>query len=183
MVACCRCTIGLNIALMTLFLSLTVTFFLLAAGVTHKTVNKVSINSLLGDCFLAHWTRSDFVCSIVLIVCADVQAGGYFGVWTAGVAWYIAFAELLNEVWFRGRVSVISFAFLLHWLFVCLCLHSLPSAIWCGLELCLHLLQVVIPLGSMTWPNKKHESAVGKKDDLPSSQRSIQAGGTPRTVV
>ena len=33
------------------------------------------------------------------------QAGGYFGIWTAGVAWYIAFAELLNEVWFRGRVS------------------------------------------------------------------------------
>lgn len=27
------------------------------------------------------------------------------GIWTAAVAWYIAFAELLNEVWFRGRVS------------------------------------------------------------------------------
>ncbi len=35
-----------------------------------------------------------------------LQAGGYFGVWTAGVAWYIAFAELLNEVWFRGRVRL-----------------------------------------------------------------------------
>ena len=34
-----------------------------------------------------------------------LQAGGYLGIWTAGVAWYIAFAELLNEVWFRGRVS------------------------------------------------------------------------------
>ncbi len=33
------------------------------------------------------------------------QAGGYFEIWTAAVAWYIAFAELLNEVWFRGRVS------------------------------------------------------------------------------
>ena len=28
-----------------------------------------------------------------------VQAGGYFGVWTAAVAWYIATAELLNSVY------------------------------------------------------------------------------------
>lgn len=34
-----------------------------------------------------------------------LQAAGYFGVWTAASAWYIAFAELLNETWFRGRVS------------------------------------------------------------------------------
>ena len=34
-----------------------------------------------------------------------VQAGGYMGIITAAIAWYIAFAELINEVWFRGRVS------------------------------------------------------------------------------
>lgn len=33
-----------------------------------------------------------------------LQAAGYWGVWTAASAWYIAFAELLNETWFRGRV-------------------------------------------------------------------------------
>ena len=30
-----------------------------------------------------------------------MQAGGYFGVATAAVAWYIAFAELVNEVYRR----------------------------------------------------------------------------------
>ena len=35
-----------------------------------------------------------------------LKAAGYFGVWTAGAAWYIAFAELLNETWFRGRVCL-----------------------------------------------------------------------------
>ena len=35
---------------------------------------------------------------------ALLQAAGYLGVWTAASAWYIAFAELLNETWFRGRV-------------------------------------------------------------------------------
>ncbi len=34
-----------------------------------------------------------------------IQAAGYCGEWTAIIAWYIAFAELLNECWFRGRVS------------------------------------------------------------------------------
>lgn len=38
----CRCTIGLNVALMTLFFSLAITFFLLAAGQTHRRVLKVS---------------------------------------------------------------------------------------------------------------------------------------------
>lgn len=38
-------------------------------------------------------------CSVLL------QAAGYFGIWTSLVAWYIAFAELLNETWFRGRVG------------------------------------------------------------------------------
>ncbi|KAA6424429.1 hypothetical protein WJX79_007310 [Trebouxia sp. C0005] len=106
------CTIGLNVGLMVLFLSLAITFFLLAAGVTHTRANK---------------------------------AGGYFGVWTAAVAWYIAFAELLNEVWFRGRV--------------------------------------VIPLGSVTWPNKRHEQSMqGKGDGMPSSQRSI-GSAQGQTVV
>lgn len=77
------CTIGLNVALMLLFFSLSITFFLLAAG------------------------QSNTKC---------MKAAGYFGVWTAGCAWYIAFAELLNETWFRGRV--------------------------------------VVPLGTMTWPNR-----------------------------
>lgn len=40
-----------------------------------------------------------------------MQAAGYFGVWTAASAWYIAFAELLNETWFRGRVSLLLFEF------------------------------------------------------------------------
>lgn len=107
------CTIGLNVGLMILFLSLAITFFLLAAGVTSHRANK---------------------------------AGGYFGIWTAAVAWYIAFAELLNEVWFRGRV--------------------------------------VIPLGSVTWPNKRHEKATGStqgKGDMPGSTRSIASQG--QTVV
>jgi len=95
------CTLGLNVGLMTLFFSLSVTFFLLAGGVNHPRVNK---------------------------------AGGYLGIWTAGVAWYIAFAELLNEVWFRGRV--------------------------------------VIPLGAMTWPNKKHS----QHEEKTASQRSMNAG-------
>lgn len=29
----------------------------------------------------------------------EIQAGGYLGVWTAAVAWYIATAELLNSVY------------------------------------------------------------------------------------
>lgn len=62
-------TLVINAALMTLFSSLVVTFFLLAAGETgHPKLTK---------------------------------AGGYFGVWTAGVAWYIATAELLNSVYRR----------------------------------------------------------------------------------
>ncbi len=38
----CRCTIGLNVALMVLFLSLSVTFFLLAAGQTNTKCMKAS---------------------------------------------------------------------------------------------------------------------------------------------
>ena len=55
----------------------------------------------------------DLLCVFLSDPCVyiNVQAGGYFGIWTAGVAWYIAFAELLNEVWFRGRVS--------HWQVCC----------------------------------------------------------------
>lgn len=34
---------------------------------------------------------------------------GYFGIYTAASAWYISFAELFNEIWFRGRVSLQSF--------------------------------------------------------------------------
>lgn len=45
------------------------------------------------------------------------------------------------------------------------------------------VLQVVVPLGSMTWPNKKHEAVAGKNSDLPSSQRSLPAGGAGTTVV
>jgi len=55
----------------------------------------------LSDCLQVHFT----LCLVIKLVSLLWQAGGYFGVWTAGVAWYIAFAELLNEVWFRGRVS------------------------------------------------------------------------------
>ena len=58
------------------------------------------------------------------------QAGGYFGIWTAGVAWYIAFAELLNEVWFRGRVSSITQL-------------SVGLLFWCSFDgaLCAYILQ------------------------------------------
>ncbi len=42
-VVICRCTIGLNVGLMVLFLSLAITFFLLAAGVTHHRANKVCV--------------------------------------------------------------------------------------------------------------------------------------------
>ena len=38
----CRCTIGLNVALMTLFFSLSITFFLLAGGERHPRVTKVT---------------------------------------------------------------------------------------------------------------------------------------------
>ena len=34
-----------------------------------------------------------------------LQVTGYVGIYTAASAWYISFAELLNEIWFRGRVS------------------------------------------------------------------------------
>ena len=34
-----------------------------------------------------------------------MQAAGYCGELTAAIGFYIAFAELLNETWFRGRVS------------------------------------------------------------------------------
>ena len=94
-----RCTIGLNVALMVLFFSLAVTFFLLAGGQRHPRVRKVS---MVTGCW--HVGPHESFCSTTLCVCI-LQAGGYLGIWTAGVAWYIAFAELLNEVWFRGRVS------------------------------------------------------------------------------
>ena len=46
-------------------------------------------------------------------------------------------------------------------------------------------LQVVIPLGSVSWPNKRHEKVTGasKGDGLPSSQRSIGAANGGQTVV
>ena len=34
-----------------------------------------------------------------------LQASGYIGLYTAASAWYISFAELYNEVLFKGRVS------------------------------------------------------------------------------
>ena len=49
----CRCTIGLNVALMVLFLSLAITFFLLAAGVTHHRANKV-FDTLCGKFAMLH---------------------------------------------------------------------------------------------------------------------------------
>ncbi len=49
------------------------------------------------------------------------------------------------------------------------------------------LLQVVIPLGSMSWPNKRHATATGsqqgKGDMMPSSQRSIGSQNPGQTVV
>lgn len=38
------------------------------------------------------------------IVCMKVT--GYVGIYTAASAWYISFAELLNEIWFKGRVVI-----------------------------------------------------------------------------
>ena len=87
---------------MVLFLSLSITFFLLAAGVSHPRADKVH---LIGS----DWhIKLAAVCQAGNSTLCLWQAGGYFGIWTAGVAWYIAFAELLNEVWFRGRVSLFS---------------------------------------------------------------------------
>lgn len=68
---------GINAALVILFLLLSCTFFLLAGGVGVGTHLSVHANS--------------------------AKAGGYFGVATAAVAWYIAFAELVNEV-FRRKI-------------------------------------------------------------------------------
>jgi hypothetical protein len=34
------------------------------------------------------------------------QAAGYIGVFVAANAWYIAFAELMDEVWFKGRATI-----------------------------------------------------------------------------
>lgn len=62
-------------------------------------------------------------------------------------------------------------------------LHFNSSCACCGAKCTLCLLQVVVPLGSMTWPNKKHEAIAGKKDDYPGSQRSMPAGGNGNTVV
>jgi len=56
--------LALNVGLSLLFFFLTITFMLLAAGVTHPKSNK---------------------------------AGGWFGVITAAIAFYIAFAELTND--------------------------------------------------------------------------------------
>lgn len=55
----CRCTIGLNVALMVLFLSLSVTFFLLAAGQTNTKCMKAShlclrVLSVLSCCVVDH---------------------------------------------------------------------------------------------------------------------------------
>jgi len=38
---------------------------------------------------------------------AVMQVTGYVGIYTAASAWYISFAELLNEIWFKGRVSLL----------------------------------------------------------------------------
>ena len=35
-----------------------------------------------------------------------LQVTGYVGIYTAISAWYIAFAELYNEVLFKGQVSI-----------------------------------------------------------------------------
>jgi len=52
-----------------------------------------------------------------------------------------------------------------------------------GFERRLLMLQVVIPLGSVTWPNRRHEQSVqGKGDGMPSSQRSI-GSAQGQTVV
>lgn len=67
---------GINLALVLLFLLLSCTFFLLAGGVPYNGTN------------LGRHANSQ-------------KAGGYFGVATAAVAWYIAFAELVNEVYRR----------------------------------------------------------------------------------
>ncbi len=42
-----------------------------------------------------------------LLVTVAMQVTGYVGIYTAASAWYISFAELLNEIWFKGRVSLL----------------------------------------------------------------------------
>jgi succinate-acetate transporter protein len=67
-------TLVINVGLMVLFSSLTVTFILLAVGENgHPRVTK---------------------------------AGGYFGIWTAAAAWYIATAELTNNVYRRKVIPL-----------------------------------------------------------------------------
>ena len=50
--------------------------------------------------------------------CCMVQVTGYVGIYTAASAWYISFAELFNEIWFKGRVSCTT------WLTICIYLHT-----------------------------------------------------------
>ncbi|DBB18594.1 TPA: hypothetical protein ACH3X3_000221 [Trebouxia sp. C0006] len=38
--------------------------------------------------------------------CNQESAAGYCGELTAAIGLYIAFAELLNETWFRGRIVI-----------------------------------------------------------------------------
>ena len=193
----CRCTIALNVGLMVLFLSLAITFFLLAAGQQNTKCLKVrlqcqqapqcmfrcgeflmsrpcgALNSLSCHpiCTLAGshlllfhehlscsaWSSTSCNVLVMLVLMTALgllhpycrphcifgfvqgflpscynapyvlcpyftflgkkmegtvsgslclmQAAGYFGVFTSAAAWYVAFAELLNETWFRGRVS------------------------------------------------------------------------------
>lgn len=45
--------------------------------------------------------------AVTVTVISMMQVTGYVGIYTAASAWYISFAELLNEIWFKGRVSLL----------------------------------------------------------------------------
>ena len=45
--------------------------------------------------------------TVTVTVISMMQVTGYVGIYTAASAWYISFAELLNEIWFKGRVSLL----------------------------------------------------------------------------
>ena len=119
--------LAINYALQVLFMSLTITFFLLAAGENgHPQVTKVTSWSTLETMFpgwgleyIRIWWSTwlimpriwgTHITSLFFLFALDVmsflthaasgkQAAGYMGYWTALVAFYTGTAELINSVY------------------------------------------------------------------------------------
>lgn len=73
-------SLGTNVAVMSVFLALTVTFALLAAG---------TLGAQSGSYYQVY------------------EAGGYAGIVTAGFAWYTSFAGVTNATWKRNVLPVV----------------------------------------------------------------------------